>query len=331
MPKKKANTSSEGQRNKPENPRKSHNKTIPNEALLEHAASVGSLLPENQDGQQLLSLKGIPDYTKPFDWVSPYVATIEIPPKPSATKIKKLRSQIKKLKKKLEESERQWKITLEQHNLLRYFSRQATEAIIKGTLELKKKGRCEMTILNCDIRDFTKFANELTDQEYLTELLNNYLVICSGIIHEHDGAVDKYMGDGILAYFGCFSSENNHAENACKAARGIIEKGNAIFESWYKKLLRRPQKKYLAIGIGIDTGYVYWDEIGHPDRQELSIIGPHVNLASRLQSEAGSGDILISGVTEGVLGKGWPTKPIDKEITIKGFEDKVDVFQLVCQ
>ncbi|GAH85702.1 unnamed protein product, partial [marine sediment metagenome] len=78
-------------------------------------------------------------------------------------------------------------------------------------------------------------------------------------------------------------------------------------------------------------GWVYWDVIGHPDREELSIIGPHVNLASRLQSISGSGKIIISGVTQGILGNEWHTDTIDEEIEIKGFEGKVDVFQLLCE
>jgi len=329
MSKKKANISSGGQSNGPEKRKNTHNYNI-YETSIEKAIAGNYVFPEYQDVQSL-SLKDIPDYANPFSSFPPYVAEIKIPAKPSGAEIEKLRNQIEKLKQKLEESDRKWNITLQRHNLLRYFSREDTEAIIKRELKLKKKGRCEMTILNCDIRNFTKFTNELTDQEYLTELLNSHLVRCTEIIHKHGGAVDKYMGDGILAYFGCFSIGNNHAENACKAAKRIIKEGDVIFKSWYKKLLRRPQEKYLAIGIGIDTGYVHWDVIGHPDRQELSIIGPHVNLASRLQSEAGPGEILISGVTEGVLGKEWSTKTIDKEIKIKGFADKVDVFQLVWQ
>lgn len=292
---------------------------------------LDSLFASGMEKWTSVSLEDLPGYTNPYSKFSPYVEGIEISTKPTDAEIAKLRNQIQKLKENLKESDQKWKVTLSRHDLMRYFSENDTEAIIKGTLKLKNKGRCEMTILNCDIRNFTRFTNELVDQEYLTGLLNNYLIVCTKKIHECSGAVDKYMGDGVLAYFGWSSNGNHNAENACKAARDIIKEGDDIFESWYKKLWHRPEEEYLGIGIGIDSGWVYWDEVGHPNRRELSIIGPHVNLAARLQKEANAGDILISGVTEGMLGGEWVTKAIDKDIVVKGFEGKVDIFQLECQ
>lgn len=329
MSKKKSNKTSGGQPNKPGKQHETYNHNI--YATVPKQEIPGTYVIPELPKWHYSSLKDIPAFEKPFSSLSTYVAEIRVPKEPSEVEIRKLRSQIKELKKRLWESDKTWTITLERHDLLRYFSGEDADAIIKNDLQFKDKGRCELTVLNCDIRNFTKFVDKLKDPEYLAELLNPYLIRCTEIIHKHGGAVDKYMGDGVLAYFGCFSNRNGHAENACKAAKEIIEEGDVMFESWYKRLLHRPSENYLGIGIGICTGWILWDKFGNPDREELSIIGSHVNLAERLQSIAGPGEIIISGVTRGILGNEWHTDTIDKEKEIKGFEGKVDVFQLLCE
>lgn len=184
-----------------------------------------------------------------------------------------------------------------------------------------------MTILNCDIRGFTQFDRNV-DAEYLTELLNEYLVSCTKIIHNHSGVVDKYMGDGILAYFGCFKQNQDHAVEAVETAKEILSTSNTFFDNWYKRLLAIPKDKYLGIGIGLATGPTHWDDIGSPMRKELTIIGTHVNLASRLQSIATSGEILVSNITKGELEKKFNFEKIAAREISKGIEGNPDVFRL---
>lgn len=256
---------------------------------------------------------------------------LEIEPSKTYTEpeYRKVQAELEEVKKDFKEAREKWAREhprdLHRQLVSRYFSEAVVGEIIDGKVQLKTGRRCEMTILSCDIRGFSKFANDV-DPEYLTRLLDKYLIDCTKIIHNHDGAVDKYLGDGILAYFGCLNQEGDHAVNACKAGMQIIKNQNSILQGWYEKLLAKD--KYLGIGIGIASGFTYWDYIGTPSRKELTIIGKHVNLASRLQTEANPGDILITNITKGLLKSQFHCEKLKKVLNIKGFERSVDVFRL---
>lgn len=243
-------------------------------------------------------------------------------------KLNKAKQELRKANEELQRQQREHEEKLHRDHLSRYFSKKTIDGIIGDTIKLKIKRRCEMTILNCDIRNFTRFIKELTDPEYLTELLNKYLIDCTQIIHEHGGAVDKYMGDGILAYFGYLNQGGNHAIDACKAALQIVENQSSVLQAWYDRLLRIPKDKYLAIGVGIATGYTYWDYVGIPSRKELTVIGAHVNLASHLQSEAKPGEILITNVTKGKLKREFAFDKPDRDVNVKDFDGNIDVYCL---
>lgn len=244
---------------------------------------------------------------------------------------RKLLAKIETLQKNVKKAQKKWKREhprelLRQH-LLRYFSAPAVDRILNGQIQLGTGHRCEMTILSCDIRNFTKFTNDV-DPEYLTEVLNKYLVTCTEIFHSCDGIVDKYLGDGILAYFGCLDKGKNHALSACEAAIEIVVRQHLIFKEWYDKLLETPKSGYLGIGIGIATGPAYWDYIGTPSRRELTIVGKHVNLASRLQSIAKAGEILVTNITRARLKGKLGCEKLGKPVSIHGFEERVDIFRL---
>lgn len=242
-------------------------------------------------------------------------------------KLRKANRALEELKKVLEESKNKYQNELHRQLYSRYFSKTVVEKILQRKIQLRTGRRCEITVLNCDIRCFAKFTNKV-DPEYLTELLNEYLIECTKILHRHSAAVDKYLGDGILAYFGWLNRAENHAVNACEAAIEIIKKTDSIFEEWYAKLTEDPKSRYLGIGIGIATGHCYWDYIGPRNRRELTIVGRHVNLASRLQSKADGGKILISNITRGKLKGKFDCEKLEKGVSIPGFEGNVDVFRL---
>ena len=243
------------------------------------------------------------------------------------TKLEKANQGVEEFKKALDRSKNKYQKELLRQLYSRYFSKNVVEKILQRKIQLRTGRRCEITVLNCDIRCFTRFTNEV-DPEYLTELLNEYLIKCTEILHRHGAAVDKYLGDGILAYFGCLNRAENHAVNACEAAMEIIKNSDSIFEEWHEKLLEVPESKYLGIGIGIATGPTHWDYIGTPSRKELTIIGKHVNLASRLQSGAEAGKILISNITRGKLKGKFDCEKLQEGVSIPGFESKVTVFRL---
>lgn len=131
-----------------------------------------------------------------------------------------------------------------------------------------------MTILFSDIRGFTTLSEALSPQE-LTDLLNKYLSSMTDIIMEHNGVVDKYIGDAIMAFWGAPLDNEKQAEDACKSATHMIralEKLNKNF----------PHK--LNIGIGLNTGTVVVGNMGSARRFNYTVMGDEVNLASRLES-----------------------------------------------
>jgi len=104
------------------------------------------------------------------------------------------------------------------------------------------------------------------------------LAAMTDIIFKYNGIVDKFIGDGILAYWGAFTPEKNHAEDAALAALEMIEQLAQLNQRWQEQ-----GKQPIAIGIGINTGKVVFGNIGKGKKLEFTVIGDAVNLASRLE------------------------------------------------
>jgi len=140
------------------------------------------------------------------------------------------------------------------------------------------------------------------------------------IIFAHGGTVDKFMGDGILAFFGDPFDMPNHTEQCVLSAIAMQKKARLLAEKW-KDLV----KIDLNIRIGINTGKVIVGNLGSKTRIEYTVIGAVVNQAQRMESNAPLGGILVtSDVKEKVKDKfNFPEK---KEITVKGYEDKIEAY-----
>lgn len=135
-----------------------------------------------------------------------------------------------------------------------------------------------LTVLFADLRNFTSLSETLEPAK-LRQLLNEYFTEVSHVIHEHRGTVDKYIGDGVMAFWGAPISDPEHARNAVKA--GLAIQGAA----------RRAQERLpfggdlsLAVGVGINTGLMSVGDMGSRLRREYTVIGDSVNLAARLES-----------------------------------------------
>lgn len=199
MTEKKANNSSEESTDKQEKEQGHgdiYKKTLGTEVFQDDAFQ------EHLQAQQI-SLQSTLDFKNPFSPLSPYFDNITIRKTYTQTQYEEVRDKLNQLRTEFKKAEKDWATKTHRQYLSRYFSKKQVEAILNHSLEMHTGRRQIMTILNCDIRGFTQFNKEI-DPEYLTELLNEYLIHCTEIIHGHDGVVDKYMGDGILAYFGCF-------------------------------------------------------------------------------------------------------------------------------
>ena len=151
--------------------------------------------------------------------------------------------------------------------------------------------RRNLTILFANIRGFTSMS-ERVEPEELIDALNEYFAVMTDVVFRHGGTLDKYVGDGILAFFGDPIPFEDHAERAVATAVEMRAQLRAIRSKWMERL-----HEELNVGIGISTGYVTVGNIGSDTRTEYTVIGNHVNLASGLAETAGPNQILVSEKT----------------------------------
>jgi adenylate cyclase len=176
------------------------------------------------------------------------------------------------------------------------YSRFMPEYVVKQLLEQPDSFRLggvnqTITVLFADIRGFTAFS-EAEKPERVVNLLNKYFTAMTEIIFEHGGTLDKYLGDGLMAIFGAPKASDKDADNAVKSA---IAMQNKLVE--LNSELRTAGFGDISIGIGLHTGIATIGYIGSERRSEYTAIGDTVNLASRLESAAAGGQILISEAT----------------------------------
>ena len=176
--------------------------------------------------------------------------------------------------------------------LAKYLSPQVYESIFSGRQQVKiASQRKKLTVFFSDVANFTETADRL-ESEDLTTLLNTYLTEMSEIALEHGATIDKYVGDGIMIFFGDPETRGVKEDAlACvEMAIAMRERMKDLEVLWRDSGIETP----LRARMGINTGYCTVGNFGSDDRMDYTIIGGGVNLASRLESEATPGEILIS-------------------------------------
>jgi class 3 adenylate cyclase len=178
------------------------------------------------------------------------------------------------------------------NQLAKYLSPQVYESIFTGKQEVKvTSSRKKLTIFFSDIASFTETADRLESEE-LTQLLNHYLTEMSQIALRHGATIDKYVGDAILIFFGDPETRGVREDAlACvEMAMEMRRRMRELEDLWRESGIEKP----LQIRMGIHTGYCTVGNFGSEDRLDYTIIGGAVNIASRLESLANPGEILIS-------------------------------------
>jgi adenylate cyclase len=135
----------------------------------------------------------------------------------------------------------------------------------------------ELTVLFADIRGFTTFSEQL-EPEALVELLNAYLGEMTEVIFAHDGMLDKYIGDAIMAVWGAPLPQTDHAARACRAALMMVRRLRSLNQEWQQRGWH-----VLEIGVGLNTGPMVVGNMGSARRLSYTVIGDNVNLGSRLE------------------------------------------------
>ncbi len=145
----------------------------------------------------------------------------------------------------------------------------------------------DTTILFADLRGYTHLSQEIDDAR-INELLHLFYDECSKAVWEMEGIVNKFIGDAVLAVFNFPMVRNNHVQNAVEAAFQLQKRCLNI-----KKEIGLGEEHSLGVGIGVHTGHCSLGEVG-TSYKDFTVIGSVVNIASRIQNAAGSGEILVT-------------------------------------
>lgn len=206
--------------------------------------------------------------------------------------------------------------------LRRYLAPQVADAVLAGdapvTLESTRRN---LTILFANIRGFTSMS-ERVEPEELIDALNDYFAVMTDVVFRHGGTLDKYVGDGILAFFGDPIPFEDHAERAVAAALEMRARLRGIRARWMERL-----HEELNVGIGISTGYVTVGNIGSDTRTEYTVIGNHVNLASGLAEAAEPNQILVSERTLAAVRGRVEAEPVN-EVSLEDVNRPVRIFEI---
>jgi adenylate cyclase len=184
------------------------------------------------------------------------------------------------------------KEALTRERFQRLLSPAIAELVVSGEVAVEKGGQArDTTVFFSDIRGFTNLSETRSAQE-IVDMLNEYFEQMVEIIFKHEGTLDKFVGDEIMALFG---SPVSHPDDAYRAVKVAVEQLAALQE-WNRMRLAEGEPA-IEIGIGINSGSVVAGYLGSSKALEYTVIGDVVNTASRLCSVAGPGEIIISRST----------------------------------
>ncbi|MEE2745535.1 MAG: adenylate/guanylate cyclase domain-containing protein [Pseudomonadota bacterium] len=213
------------------------------------------------------------------------------------------------------------------NQLSKYLSPQLYQSIFSGEQQVDiESKRKKLTIFFSDIVGFTNISDSLESEE-ITSMLNYYLNEMSKLALEFGGTIDKYIGDAILIFFGDPETEGvkEDAIKCVNMALAMQSRMKELENQWAEKFgLREP----LEMRIGIATGYCTVGNFGSEDRLDYTVIGAQVNLASRLESIANPGSILISFDTYSQVSKAVSCIELEK-VRVKGIREEVRTFEVL--
>lgn len=213
----------------------------------------------------------------------------------------------------------------------KYIDPQIVQGLIDRPVLTASEGqRRIMTVLFCDMKGFTSLSEGMTPQG-LVKVMNHYLSTVSGPIRNHKGIIDKYIGDGVMAYWGPpFTDERDHARLACLAAIEMIEHIGALRTEIPELLGVRSVPSECDLRIGIATGEVLVGSIGSEFMMSYTVMGDTVNAASRLEllNKVYGSRSLVSGATIAAAGPAIEVREIDR-VVLSGQTAAQVIFELM--
>ncbi len=218
-----------------------------------------------------------------------------------------------------------------QESFSRYLAPQVIHQLLHDPSQLRLGGvREALSILFSDIRNFTTMSEQMTPEE-LTTFLNQYLTGMTNIVLDHNGVIDKYIGDAIMAFWGAPLANQYHARDSILAALAMMDSLEA-----FNSTNQSHGKLVIDIGIGINSGDVTVGNMGSERRFDYTVMGDNVNLASRLEGLTKTYGVNIIASEHTI--KQLPAEELQKyhivvreidRVKVKGKKQAVTLYQIV--
>jgi adenylate cyclase len=212
----------------------------------------------------------------------------------------------------------------------KYVDPRVVEGLIEGPALAAEGQRRVMTVLFCDVKGFTSTSEGMTPKG-LVKVMNRYFSTMSAPIRAHQGIIDKYIGDAIMAYWGPpFTEHDEQAELACLAAVDMAQRGEALRSELAELLGVRTIPSDCTVRIGIATGEVLVGSIGSEFMMSYTVMGDAVNLASRLEgaNKVYGSHSLVSEPTIKAAGDAIEFREIDRVVVV-GQTHPEAVFEII--
>ncbi len=204
-----------------------------------------------------------------------------------------------------------------------YLSPQVVEKILEDPNRLKLGGeRVLATVLFTDLAGFTEMSEKMEPEEVVS-ILTRCTTEMTKVIFKYNGTLDKFIGDAVMAVWGAPAKDEDQATHACQAALEM--------QRIMKTLSRdAPMPHKLSMRVGINTGIVMAGNMGSDERFEFTVIGDHVNIASRLEglNKTFGTEIIISEFTKIKMDPVFTTRKLDW-VRVKGRQQAIQVYELV--
>ncbi len=205
----------------------------------------------------------------------------------------------------------------------RLLSPNLVDQIVQGALKLDQEGtEVEVTMLFADIRGFTAMSERHTPAE-MVRTLNDYFEVMVDVLFRHGGTLDKYVGDEVIGLFG---APVPLADAPVRAVRCALDMFRALEE--FNRLRAERGQEPIRIGIGVNTGPVIAGAIGSSQTLQYTVIGDAVNVAARLCSVAGPGELIISETTRRACGPEVRAEAREP-VQLKGKSGKMPIFRVL--
>lgn len=207
------------------------------------------------------------------------------------------------------------------NNLLRFFPPTAIGKIMAESQVTLGAQETEITALFCDLTDFTALSSRLAPRE-VVDLLNDYFPAMAEVVFRHEGTLEKYIGDALMAVWG---APFRHPEDADRAVRSAVQMQRAMAGLNARRRRGWPE---LTIHVGLSSGAVAAGNIGSEQYLQYATIGDATNVASRICNAAAPGEVLLAESTVRRLAESWPLEELEAR-RLKGKAEPLRLFRLL--